>query len=49
MTDRLHAFEAIDNFRDYGDYATAAGRRVRPADCCVRPITPGPATRIWSG
>jgi protein tyrosine/serine phosphatase len=28
MTPRLHAFEAIDNFRDYGDYATAAGRRV---------------------
>ena len=28
MTDRLHAFEAIDNFRDYGDYATAAGRRL---------------------
>ena len=30
MSSRLHAFEAIDNFRDYGDYATAAGRRVRP-------------------
>ena len=30
MSDRLHAFEAIDNFRDYGDYATTAGRRVRP-------------------
>ena len=30
MTDRLHAFEAIDNFRDYGDYATTAGRRVKP-------------------
>ena len=30
MSDRLHAFEAIDNFRDYGDYATAAGRRIRP-------------------
>lgn len=30
MTTRLHAFEAIDNFRDYGDYATAAGRRVQP-------------------
>lgn len=28
MTDRLHRFEALDNFRDYGDYATAAGRRV---------------------
>ncbi|KAK0350935.1 hypothetical protein LTR94_027001, partial [Friedmanniomyces endolithicus] len=30
MSPRLHAFEAIDNFRDYGDYATAAGRRLRP-------------------
>lgn len=30
MNPRLHAFEAIDNFRDYGDYATAAGRRLRP-------------------
>jgi len=30
MTTRLHAFEAIDNFRDYGDYATTAGRRVQP-------------------
>lgn len=27
---RLLPFDAIDNFRDYGDYATAAGRRVRP-------------------
>ena len=27
---RLLSFDAIDNFRDYGDYATAAGRRVRP-------------------
>lgn len=27
---RLLPFEAVDNFRDYGDYATAAGRRVRP-------------------
>lgn len=27
---RILAFDAIDNFRDYGDYATAAGRRVRP-------------------
>lgn len=27
---RLQTFDAIDNFRDYGDYATAAGRRVRP-------------------
>lgn len=30
MTDRIHAFEALDNFRDYGDYATTAGARVRP-------------------
>ena len=30
MTTRLHTFEAIDNFRDYGDYATTAGRRVQP-------------------
>ena len=28
MTDRIHRFDALDNFRDYGDYATAAGRRV---------------------
>ncbi|MFN3352900.1 MAG: tyrosine-protein phosphatase [Brevundimonas sp.] len=27
---RLIPFEAVDNFRDYGDYATAAGRRIRP-------------------
>ena len=27
---RILAFDAIDNFRDYGDYATAAGRHVRP-------------------
>lgn len=27
---RLLPFDAIDNFRDYGDYATAAGRRVKP-------------------
>ena len=27
---RLHRLEAVDNARDYGDYATAAGRRVRP-------------------
>ncbi|MEH6664795.1 MAG: tyrosine-protein phosphatase [Brevundimonas sp.] len=26
---RLHRFDAVENFRDYGDYATAAGRRVR--------------------
>lgn len=30
MTARLHPFDAIDNARDYGDYATAAGRRIRP-------------------
>jgi protein tyrosine/serine phosphatase len=30
MSSRLHVFDAIDNFRDYGDYATAAGTRVRP-------------------
>ncbi len=30
MAPRIHAFDALDNFRDYGDYATAAGRRVRP-------------------
>ena len=30
MTSRLHRFDALDNFRDYGDYATAAGARVRP-------------------
>lgn len=30
MHPRLHAFETIENFRDFGDYATTAGRRVRP-------------------
>lgn len=30
MTPRLHRFDALDNFRDYGDYATASGVRVRP-------------------
>ena len=30
MTSRLHSFERIDNFRDYGDYDTAAGRRIHP-------------------
>lgn len=30
MTSRIHAFDALENFRDFGDYATAAGRRVRP-------------------
>jgi protein-tyrosine phosphatase len=28
MTDRIHRFDALDNFRDYGDYATAAGRHI---------------------
>jgi protein tyrosine/serine phosphatase len=27
MTDRIHRFDALDNFRDYGDYA-AGGRRL---------------------
>ena len=26
---RLHRFDAVENFRDYGDYATGAGRRIR--------------------
>lgn len=30
MTDRIHRFEALDNFRDYGDYAGPAGRRIAP-------------------
>ncbi|MDP3803280.1 tyrosine-protein phosphatase [Brevundimonas sp.] len=30
MTGRIHRFDALDNFRDYGDYATAAGRRIAP-------------------
>jgi protein tyrosine/serine phosphatase len=29
MASRIHAFDALDNFRDYGDYATAAGGHVR--------------------
>ena len=29
MTSRLHPFDGIDNFRDFGDYPTAAGARVR--------------------
>jgi len=29
MTDRIHRFDALDNFRDYGDYA-AGDRRIRP-------------------
>ena len=28
MTTRILAFEGVDNFRDYGDYATAAGARI---------------------
>jgi len=28
MTDRIHRFDALDNFRDYGDYNTVAGRRI---------------------
>jgi protein tyrosine/serine phosphatase len=28
MSSRIHKFEAIENVRDYGDYATAAGRRL---------------------
>jgi protein tyrosine/serine phosphatase len=30
MANRILAFEGVDNFRDYGDYATAAGRRLHP-------------------
>ena len=30
MADRIHRFDALDNFRDYGDYATATGRRIAP-------------------
>lgn len=26
MTGRIHRFDALDNFRDYGDYAAASGR-----------------------
>jgi protein tyrosine/serine phosphatase len=29
MSSRLHPYDAVENFRDFGDYATAAGRRVR--------------------
>ena len=28
MNGRIHRFDALDNFRDYGDYASTAGRRV---------------------
>ena len=30
MTSRILALEGVDNFRDYGDYRTAAGRHIRP-------------------
>jgi protein tyrosine/serine phosphatase len=30
MTGRIHRFDALDNFRDYGDYATSAGRHIAP-------------------
>ncbi len=30
MSQRIHAFDAIENVRDYGDYATASGLRLRP-------------------
>jgi protein tyrosine/serine phosphatase len=29
MSARVHAFEGVENFRDFGDYDTAAGRRLR--------------------
>jgi len=29
MASRIHAFDALDNFRDYGDYATTAGGHIR--------------------
>ena len=27
---RIHPFEGVENVRDYGDYATAASRRLAP-------------------
>jgi len=30
MTPRIHHFDALDNFRDYGDYAAGAGRHIMP-------------------
>ncbi|WP_332660179.1 tyrosine-protein phosphatase [Brevundimonas sp.] len=30
MTGRIHRFDALDNFRDYGDYAAGAARHVAP-------------------
>lgn len=29
MTDRIHAYEGVDNFRDYGGYPAADGRRIK--------------------
>lgn len=29
MSPRVHPFDAVENFRDYGGYATAAGRKLR--------------------
>src|SRR5580693_1404945 len=30
MQDRIFSLEGVDNFRDFGGYATAAGRRIKP-------------------
>ena len=30
MDQRIFSLEGVDNFRDFGDYAPAAGRRVHP-------------------
>jgi protein tyrosine/serine phosphatase len=30
MSDRILKFEGVDNFRDFGDYQTAAGRHIHP-------------------
>ncbi len=30
MTSRILTFDALDNFRDFGDYATASGAHIRP-------------------
>jgi len=30
MNSRILPLEGVDNFRDYGDYATAAGRGIHP-------------------
>ena len=29
MTSRIHAFDALDNFRDYGGYGAAAGAALK--------------------